>query len=238
MTQVKSDNLQDYIDRCGAEAEVEIEETADKLDDKILGYVFAGEYGLKPFRSWNSVSTTAYFKQLVRKYTVDVLFLMISCAAFVAATIFENDASVRYTAQAFFALMAILFATVITLEFRLQLNFFKEHGYPLKENWTIRDNAVRMIGVGEKFVYSASTRQNRRRIFPPELVVAYDSYADISRVDLIELPNRTALSIVGTKLGLDIVQDPDFANFEDAISEMRDRIKNQGANDAFEKTMS
>lgn len=224
MTDAPTDKLQDYIDTCRLEAEARIDEVADTLDDTIIGYVHSGEYGLKKFRPWAALTPAEYFQRLLKSYVMEAIFLVVMTSAFFTATFYEPDASVRHTSQAVFGVMLLLFATVVFLDFRLHYGWFKAYGFVFKHCDEIRENAVRTVGIGEKYVYSASTKPNRERVLRPYLVVEYDSYSEISNIELTSSDGRNELSIAGTRLGLDIIQDPVFDDFEDAVVEVRSRM--------------
>lgn len=224
MTDAPTDKLQDYIDTCRLEAEACIEEVADTLDDTIIGYVHSGEYGLKKFRPWAALTPVEYFQRLSKNYISHAAFMIIMTSAFFAATFYEPDASVRHTAQAVFGVMLVAFVLVVVLDFRLHYNWFKEHGFVFQHCWEIRENAVRTVGIGGKYVYSAFSKPHSERVLRPYVVVEYDPYSEISNIELTSLDGRNALSIMGARLGLDIIQDPVFDDFDYAVEEVRSRL--------------
>lgn len=220
-----SDKLQDYIDRCCAEAEVEIEELADELGDTIHGYIPSDEMGLASFRKWSSVGNKEYFLSLVRKYMIDFVFTVIMSAAFVAATLFETNPPVKHTAQFFFAVMVLSFVTIVCMEIRMQFNFFKRNGYPLKEMWDIRDYAVRMIGIGDKFIYSTFSKPSTLRTSAPELVVNYEPHNELVNLDVVDYSDKKVLIIAGNKIGLHTIDDPNIIGLEEIIADIRTSVK-------------
>lgn len=220
-----STKFQEFVEDCRLEAMTKVEELAEAQEDAILGYVWAGEYGLRDYRSWATMPLADYFWQLLKTYYVIAAFVFLLSIAFVAATFMEPNPSVRHTAQALFGGMIVVFVGISILDFRIHYRWFKNRGFVFKHHNEIRDNAARMIAIGEKYLYSALTKPNKERFFQPDLIVESDPYADVSRVDIINLPNRKALSVVGTNLGLDILQDPDFGETENLLEEMRLRIE-------------
>lgn len=224
-----SDKLQVYIDRCCAEAEVGIEELADELGDTIHGYIPSDEMGLVSFRKWSSVGNKEYFLSLVRKYIIDFVFMVIMSAAFVAATLFETNPPVKHTAQFFFAFMVLSFATIVCMEIRMQFNFFKRNGYPLKEMWDIRDCAVRMIGIGDKFIYSSFSKPSTLRTTAPELVVNYEPHNELVNLDVVDYSDKKVLIISGNKIGLHAIENPHVIGLEEIITDIRTTVKTRNS---------
>jgi hypothetical protein len=165
---------------------------------------------------------------------IDGVFTVIMSAAFIAATLYETNPPVRHTAQFFFAVMVLSFVTIIVMEIRMQFKFFKRNGYPLKEAWNIRDYAVRMIGIGDKFIYSSFSKSSSLKISVPEFVVNYEPYKELVNMDVVEHPDKKVLIIAGNKIGLHAIDDPNIVGLEEIIADIRTRIKNnQSAVDIF-----
>jgi len=228
-----ADKLQDFIDVRRKLAQNEIKEFAAENDDVIVCFVHAGEYGMTAFRSLSSLSLDQYLWHLVKSRFVAIGFMIVMAASFVGATYTEPDVAVRHASQLFFSGMIFLFLGVLVADGRLKYRWFKEHGFDLEQFDDIFAAAVRVVGVGEKCLYSIKLEPNADKYLRGEVVLSVDPYSDISVVEVKSLPGRQSLLLSGIETGDDDVQDPvlateveafGFANIQDVAEWMRGRI--------------
>ncbi|WP_315921315.1 hypothetical protein [Mesorhizobium sp. SP-1A] len=228
-----AEKLQDFIDVRRKLAQNEVKEFAAENDDVIVCFVQAGEYGMKVFRSLSSLSLSEYFWHLLKSRLVAIGFLIFMASAFLVAAYNEPDAAVRHTGQLYFSGMIVLFLGVLVADGRLKYRWFKQHGFDLEQFDDIFAAAVRVVGVGEKYLYSLKLEPNADKYLRGEVVLSVDPYSDISVVDVKSLPGRQSLLLSGVEIGADHVQDPvlateveafGFANIHDVAEWMRIRI--------------
>lgn len=230
-----TEKLQEFIDVRRKLAKNEIKEFAAENDDVIVCFVQAGEYGMKAFRSLSSLSPSEYLWHLVKSRFVAIGFLVFMASAFLIATYNEPDAAVRHTVQLYFSVMIVLFLGVLVADGNLKYRWFKQYGFDIEQFDDVFAAAVRVVGVGEKCLYSIKLEPNADKYLRGEVVLSVDPYSDISVVEVMGLPSRQSLLLSGVEMGADDVQDPvispvveasGFVDIHDVAEWMKVRIPN------------